>query len=46
LSKGAKYAWSIVGLLNTLLAFVAAWVFGPAVEQSLNDLRGAGINLP
>lgn len=46
LSTTAKYAWSIVGLLNTVLALLAAWVFGPALEQSLNSLRGAGLGLP
>lgn len=46
LSKGAKYAWSIIGMLNTVLAIAAAWVFGPAIEQSLNELQGLGLGVP
>lgn len=46
LSRRAKYAWSVVGALNTVLAFVAAWVMGPVVEQSLRDMQNLGLPLP
>lgn len=45
LSARAKYFWSAVGVLNTLLAFVLAWVVGPSIERSLEELRSLGAGL-
>ncbi len=41
LSRRAKIAWSVVGIVNTLLALLMLVVVGPIAEQWLREASGA-----